>query len=381
MKKKIAIIGAGIGGLTLANLLQNNSNFEFIIYEKNETLNLDEGFGIQLAVNSISILNQVGFSSLNKTEFFSPVKLDFYSNQDKICDLDLTQFNTNTEKYITLKRSSLIKFLKEKLFSNLIRFNKTIEKVEKNQNNIKINFTDGETDEVDYLVVSDGVFSSTKSIIENKNYKPNYYGAIAVRTIVDREKLKDFDKNNISLLMSSNAHVVLYPMNEKEHNLVTIVRSKIKDFKKINNIDFIKTILKNSILKNNNNLTNLFEKNLACWPIYASDKPVVSNFKNVFYLGDAFYALPPTMAQGASQSIEGAMELFEIFEKNKNDKQKLYFKTRLNRTEKINKRSNFNYFVFHLNNKFFIRFRNILIKKLINNEKFIKSYLGRVFRK
>jgi salicylate hydroxylase len=55
MKKKIAIIGAGIGGLTLANLLQKNSEFEFIIYEKEETLNLDEGFGIQLAVNSISI--------------------------------------------------------------------------------------------------------------------------------------------------------------------------------------------------------------------------------------------------------------------------------------------------------------------------------------
>ena len=57
MKKKIAIIGAGIGGLTLANLLQKNSEFEFIIYEKRETLNLDEGFGIQLAVNSVSIAN------------------------------------------------------------------------------------------------------------------------------------------------------------------------------------------------------------------------------------------------------------------------------------------------------------------------------------
>jgi len=381
MRKKIAIIGAGIGGLTLANLLQNSSNFDFIIYEKNETLNLDEGFGIQLAVNSISILNQIGFSSLNKSEFFNPAKLDFYSNQDKVVDLDLTQFNTDIEKYTTLKRSSLIKFLKDKLFSNLIRFNKTIKEIEQNKNNIKINFTDGETDEVDYLVVSDGVFSSTKSIIENKNYRPNYYGAIAIRTIVDRKNVKDFDKNNISLLMSSDAHAVLYPTNEKEHNLVTVVRSKIKDFEKINNINFIKAILKNSILKNNSAMTSLFEGDLASWPIYTSDKSIVSKFKNVFYLGDAFYAVPPSMAQGASQSIEGAIELFEIFEKNINDKQNLYFKTRLNRIEKISKRSNFNYFAFHLSNKFFVRFRNILIKKLINNEKFIKSYLGRVFRK
>ena len=82
MKKKIAIIGAGIGGLTLANLLQKNSEFEFTIYEKGETLNLEEGFGLQLAVNSISILNKIGFSSLNKSEIYNPTRLDFYSNEE-----------------------------------------------------------------------------------------------------------------------------------------------------------------------------------------------------------------------------------------------------------------------------------------------------------
>ena len=34
MKKKIAIIGAGIAGLTLAKLIKKNSDIEFMIYEK-----------------------------------------------------------------------------------------------------------------------------------------------------------------------------------------------------------------------------------------------------------------------------------------------------------------------------------------------------------
>ena len=66
MKKKIAIIGSGIAGLALASLMKTNSNFEFVVYEKGETLNLDEGFGIQLSVNSVSILNKIGFNELDK---------------------------------------------------------------------------------------------------------------------------------------------------------------------------------------------------------------------------------------------------------------------------------------------------------------------------
>ena len=68
MKKKIAIVGSGIAGLTLGSLLKSNSNFEFVIYEKENILNLDEGFGIQLSVNSVSSLNKIGFHHLNKNE-------------------------------------------------------------------------------------------------------------------------------------------------------------------------------------------------------------------------------------------------------------------------------------------------------------------------
>ena len=37
MKKKIAIIGAGIAGLTLANLVKRNSDYEFMVYEREES--------------------------------------------------------------------------------------------------------------------------------------------------------------------------------------------------------------------------------------------------------------------------------------------------------------------------------------------------------
>ena len=89
MKKKVAIIGAGIAGLTIANLIKKNSNIEFMDYEKDDSLSLDEGYGIQLSVNSISILNKIGFNKIQPEKVFYPEKLNFYSiTNEKICDLE-----------------------------------------------------------------------------------------------------------------------------------------------------------------------------------------------------------------------------------------------------------------------------------------------------
>ena len=42
----------------------------------------------------------------------------------------------------------------------------------------------------------------------------------------------------------------------------------------------------------------------------------VSTNKNIFFIGDAFYSFPPSFAQGASQSIEAANDLFSDIKNN-----------------------------------------------------------------
>ena len=376
MKKKIAIIGSGIAGLTLASLLQTNSNFEFVVYEKGEILNLNEGFGIQLSANSVFILNKIGFNQLNKNEKYHPSKLDFYSvNCNKICDLDLTTFNFKHNKYTTLKRSILIKFLKEKFLSNSIIFNKKINDIEKINGKINIYFTDGSNDRVDYLVVSDGASSDTKSVIEKNFFKSSYYEGIAIRTQITNQDISNLDSSNVSLIMGSGAHLVLYPINQtKELNLVCIIRKNLEDK------DSIKIILKNTILKENKNLANLFRGDLKSWPIYTSDKPIKSIYKNVLYIGDAFYTFLPSLAQGASQAIEAANEIFDLISDNQADVQNVYFKNRLEKTNLINKRSKFNYFGFHVSNPFLKILRNNFLKYLVKNKKFINWYLGKIYK-
>ena len=99
--------------------------------------------------------------------------------------------------------------------------------------------------------------------------------------------------------------------------------------------------------------------------------------KNIYLIGDAFFAFPPSFAQGASQSIEGAYELFESIENNSDTN---FFENRVNKTKMVNSRSKLNQFAFHLSNPFTVYFRNIFLKKIVRNKKFLESYLGKIYR-
>ena len=53
--KKVAVIGAGISGLFIANLFKRNKKYQVTIFEKNSFINLKDGYGIQLSLSLIHI--------------------------------------------------------------------------------------------------------------------------------------------------------------------------------------------------------------------------------------------------------------------------------------------------------------------------------------
>ena len=124
----------------------------------------------------------------------------------------------------------------------------------------------------------------------------------------------------------------------------------------------------------------MFTGELKSWFIHTSIKPTKSIYKNILYIGDAFYTFPPTMAQGASQSIEAANEIFDLISNNHSDIQNEYFKNRKKRTNLISKRSKLNYFGFHVSNPLLKILRNKFLKRLVKNKKFIHSYLGKIYK-
>jgi len=376
MKKKIAIIGAGIAGLTLANFIKQHSNHEFMVYEKEEISSLNEGFGIQLATNSIRILNQINFNKINSEKIFHPNTLDFYNIQnEKICDLNLTKFNTKDAKYTTLQRSTLIEFLKEDIYTRHLRFGKIIKGVSNLKEKILIKFDDNTNDLVDYVIAADGMFSNTRSFFEKKKNKPKYKKAVAIRIILKPDIKLNINQQNISLLMGDNTHIVLYPINKKnELNMVCIIRSKKYD------PDNIESLIEKVVLTQNLNLKKVFNNTIKSWPLYFTPSILPSTNKNVFYIGDAFNGFLPTLAQGAGQSIESAYEIFNLLKKDELGKTNIYFEERSRRAKIVRKRSNFNFFAFHFSSSIMQKIRNIFLKILVKRKTFIEGYLGKVYK-
>ena len=380
--KKIAIIGAGISGLYLANIFKQNSDFKVLLFEKNEEINLDDGYGIQLSNNSVKLLNYIGFDQLDNSQKFFPDNLDFYSidNPDKICDLNISKFNSANNKYTTIKRSSLIKFLISKILKDDIFYGHDISKIDLKEDKIELSFSNEYSEKFDYLIIADGVFSKSSSLISNSKNSLKFNNSVAIRGTINRDKIEKINFQNISLFLGPNFHYVIYPTSENEDlNFIGILRKnlnkdRLKNYQQFNSSDFVDEIV-SEIPPTYNQIIHKLD-NLKCFPVFITDEILHPNNKNIFTVGDAFFAFPPSFAQGASQSIEGSHELFQNFSINETEK---YFPRRLQKTKMVNKRSKFNQFAFHLSNPLFILTRNLIMKRLVKNEKFLESYLGKIY--
>ena len=381
--KKIGIIGAGISGLFIANLFKDNPNYQVTIFEKKQSIELEEGYGIQLSTNSIKLLNKIGFNEIEKNKKFNPEKIDFYEieNQKKISDLNISEFNSEDCKYTTMKRSILVEFLKNRLDEQIVKYEHSIKKIEKKNDQINLTFNNNQIFFCDHLIISDGIFSKGKSLISNNQIHPTYNNCVAIRGKIPQANLNNLNEKNISLFVGADFHYVIYPIDNSsgELNFIGVLKhqltaNELKNYGLFEEkvfINEIKNKLQNKI--SSSILNNL--NNIKCFPVFVS-KDFHKSDENIHLVGDAFFAFPPSFAQGASQSIEGASELFESIIHSKND----YYSNRVSRVKMINNRSKLNQFAFHVSSPIIVFFRNLGLKILTKNRKFLENYLGKIYK-
>ena len=63
-----------------------------------------------------------------------------------------------------------------------------------------------------------------------------------------------------------------------------------------------------------------------------------------------------------------------------NNTESEFFSKRVNKTKMVYNRSKFNQLIFHLSNPITRFFRDIFLKRLVKNKKFLEIYLGKIYK-
>ena len=117
--KNIAIIGAGISGLFLANLLEKDNSYSYKIFEKKTSIDINDGYGIQLSVNSINLLKCHFMEFNNQAKFKDDTNLDCVNYEEKEIFKEVSKRVLNPFYMIIVSLISSLLILKSKEESNI----------------------------------------------------------------------------------------------------------------------------------------------------------------------------------------------------------------------------------------------------------------------
>ena len=200
---KVAIIGAGISGLSAALLLKQ-LKCDVTVFEKNQYLK-NEGAGIQITSNGSFVLKKLGLDKSAIREGIKPNNLCLFDEDNFKCIGSLEILERLKGRYgrsfITLNRSLLVKILFEKAKQEKIQVkfgSRALPLVGKDETDISIVYN-GKKINKDLIVVADGVGSSWKKTIF-REIKNRSISQCAYRFVLNNKKLPAiFLENNINL--------------------------------------------------------------------------------------------------------------------------------------------------------------------------------------
>jgi 2-polyprenyl-6-methoxyphenol hydroxylase-like FAD-dependent oxidoreductase len=159
----IAIVGAGIGGLTAAATLRG-AGLDVHVYEQAERFER-VGAGIQMMPNSMKVLRRIGVEDVVRDNSFKP-----YSHLNREWDTGeiLRELPMPEElfdaPYLCMHRADLVAALTGTIPHDIVHFNKKLIGLESGSQNVTLVFENGTRATADAVVGADGVHSLVREM-------------------------------------------------------------------------------------------------------------------------------------------------------------------------------------------------------------------------
>ena len=323
-QRSIAVVGAGIGGLTAAITLLR-VGLDVQVYEQASQF-ARVGAGIQMLPNPMKVLRRLGLEAHLREIAFAPVShLDRdWDTGDVTNDLPMPEERFGAP-YLCLHRAELHGALAGLVPASRVHRDKRLVGLEPRRDGVTLVFQDGTSAQADAVVGADGVHSLVREILLGPD-RPIHRGRVAYRAVFPAALLGGLDLGpSRTKWWGPDRHIVIY-YTTRTHDEVYFVTSVPEPLDWLTAESWSATgdirELRQAYVGFHPEVAATLAACPAChkWAILEREPLPRWSEGRVVLLGDACHPMTPYMAQGGATAIEDAvvlarcLELFDDFE-------------------------------------------------------------------
>jgi salicylate hydroxylase len=321
-KKRIALIGAGIGGLTAARALALRG-FEVRVFEQSDELK-EVGAGIQVAPNSTKVLRALGLEPQLKALGYQPRSI-VVRDWDDGRELRRTPMDRAEAKYgagyYLMHRADLLQMLAGPMPGVSIELGARVDAVSSTDEQAMVSLNGGRQIEFDLIVGCDGIRSLVRETLHGPQ-SPRFTGNMCWRALTSVDAFpRRLVAPDMTIWMGPLGHIVVYYIRGGQFVNMVASRETKTWIEESWSIGSSAQEMSAAFPNVSGDMRMLLERAQNCfkWGLFDRDPLPWWSRGRITLLGDAAHPMLPFLAQGAAMAIEDGFVLARELERAPDD--------------------------------------------------------------